>query len=101
MPRSILRFGACMVLGGSLFVAGLSAEEQPVGKAPAFGAADLMTLPARNWITNGGNIYNQRYSALDSNQSRQRQGRQGRLARRPERFRRRARVFAAGAGAFL
>ena len=54
-----------MVLGGILFVAaGLSAEEQPVGKAPAFGAADLVPLPARNWITNGGNIYNQRYSAL-------------------------------------
>ena len=76
MPRSILRFGAWMVLGGIPFVAaGLTGEEQPpVAKAPAFGAADLVRLPARNWITNGGNIYNQRYSTLSSDQSRQRQG---------------------------
>ena len=33
--------------------------------APAFNAAQLVELPASNWITNGGNTWNQRYSALD------------------------------------
>jgi glucose dehydrogenase len=31
---------------------------------PAFTAADLVRQPAQNWITNGGNVYNQRYSSL-------------------------------------
>src|SRR5690606_34065080 len=33
--------------------------------APAFSVDELMRLPAQNWITNGGNLYNQRYSSLD------------------------------------
>ena len=32
--------------------------------APAFSAKDLTALPTDRWITNGGNIYNQRYSPL-------------------------------------
>ena len=47
------------------FAYGASAAELADGKAPAFSAADLVGLPAGNWITNGGNIYNQRYSRLD------------------------------------
>ena len=37
----------------------------PDGVAPAFTAADLLAYPTENWITNGGNLYNQRYSPLD------------------------------------
>lgn len=33
--------------------------------APAFPAADLAAVPAENWITNGGNTTNNRYSSLD------------------------------------
>ncbi len=36
-----------------------------MARAPAFDASQLTSLPARNWITNGGNIFNQRYSVLD------------------------------------
>lgn len=32
--------------------------------APAFSAKQLTALPGDNWVTNGGNIYNQRYSPL-------------------------------------
>src|SRR5215831_7075496 len=32
--------------------------------APAFAAKQLTTLPTTNWITNGGTVYNQRYSPL-------------------------------------
>ena len=66
MPRSILRCAAWLVLGGIPFVAAGQTGEAPppVAKAPAFSAAELVRLPARNWVTNGGNIYNQRYSTL-------------------------------------
>lgn len=33
--------------------------------SPAFTAEQLQALPAQNWITNGGNAWNQRYSSLD------------------------------------
>jgi quinohemoprotein ethanol dehydrogenase len=33
--------------------------------APAFSAANLAAVPAENWITNGGNTTNNRYSSLD------------------------------------
>ena len=33
-------------------------------KSPAFTAQQLLALPESGWITNGGNIFNQRYSAL-------------------------------------
>jgi hypothetical protein len=33
--------------------------------APAFTAQELAALPTEQWITNGGSIYNQRYSPLD------------------------------------
>lgn len=35
------------------------------GEAPVFSAEQLTELPRENWITNGGNIYNQRFSPLD------------------------------------
>src|SRR5690606_3918244 len=63
MPVSISR-GAVSALGASLALAVASSVEAQLAAAPAFTAADLMKVPSRNWITNGGNIYNQRYSAL-------------------------------------
>jgi alcohol dehydrogenase (cytochrome c) len=33
--------------------------------APAFTAEQLTAWPTENWVTNGGNVYNQRYSPLD------------------------------------
>jgi quinohemoprotein ethanol dehydrogenase len=33
-------------------------------RAPAFSPAELVALPAEDWVTNGGNIFNQRYSSL-------------------------------------
>jgi alcohol dehydrogenase (cytochrome c) len=33
--------------------------------APAFSSDELTALPTDGWITNGGNVYNQRYSPLD------------------------------------
>ena len=40
-----------------------SAQRAPA-VAPAFSAKELTASPTENWITNGGNVYNQRYSPL-------------------------------------
>lgn len=37
---------------------------QDIVPAPAFTAGDLLAPPTANWITNGGNSYNQRHSPL-------------------------------------
>ena len=37
----------------------------PITAAPAFTAADLLAAPSANWVTPGGNLYNQRYSSLN------------------------------------
>ncbi len=69
MPHSRglnLKTAACVVallLATAPLVA--PAQESAVVRAPAFSADELTRLPAQNWITNGGNIFNQRYSTLD------------------------------------
>src|SRR5687768_6216240 len=40
------------------------AEPRRIAAAPAFNARLLTTHPTRDWITNGGNVFNQRYSPL-------------------------------------
>ncbi|MDX1562160.1 MAG: PQQ-binding-like beta-propeller repeat protein, partial [Gammaproteobacteria bacterium] len=58
--------GSCALLTGVLAAgAPLAVLSQEIVEAPAFGTDELRALPDRNWITNGGNLYNQRYSTLD------------------------------------
>lgn len=47
-------------------VANNQASTAPVqiNRAPAFTAKQLLELPKKNWITNGGTLFNQRYSPL-------------------------------------
>jgi len=40
-------------------------QAQETKSAPAFTGDELKSLPRDGWITNGGNVYNQRYSPLD------------------------------------
>ena len=42
-----------------------SAQISEINPAPAFSGERLVSLPTDGWITNGGNVYNQRYSPLD------------------------------------
>jgi alcohol dehydrogenase (cytochrome c) len=42
----------------------LPAAMSQAAEAPAYTAKDLTTLPTANWITNGGTVFNQRYSPL-------------------------------------
>jgi quinohemoprotein ethanol dehydrogenase len=48
----------------ALVAASVFAQQERIVRAPAFGAAELTALPRRDWLTNGGNVYNQRYSPL-------------------------------------
>ena len=41
------------------------AQSAEIRSAPAFTGDELKSLPRAGWITNGGNVYNQRYSPLD------------------------------------
>jgi len=54
------------VIGGSLVSLALGVAPLAISAqtAPAFSAADLAALPATNWLTNGGDLYNRRYSTL-------------------------------------
>ena len=40
------------------------AQDRAISPSPAFSAEKLVEPPTDGWITNGGNIYNQRYSPL-------------------------------------
>jgi quinohemoprotein ethanol dehydrogenase len=64
MLRTTLNRSGLAFVTGLIVAAGSAVLAEPISKAPAFGAAELVKLPGRNWITNGGNIYNQRYSTL-------------------------------------
>jgi quinohemoprotein ethanol dehydrogenase len=41
-----------------------AAAQRTSALAPAFSAKELTASPTDNWVTNGGNVYNQRYSPL-------------------------------------
>jgi quinohemoprotein ethanol dehydrogenase len=52
----------CLALAALVCAAG--AQAQPIARAPAFARGALVAPPSRDWATNGGNWYNQRYSPL-------------------------------------
>jgi alcohol dehydrogenase (cytochrome c) len=57
---------ALTVLAGLLLplIAVAAAPTRDITPAPAFTPLQLMAAPTDNWITNGGTLYNQRYSPL-------------------------------------
>jgi len=64
MLEPTLRRGGFVLVAILVAAAGSSAHSEPVTKVLAFSAAELVKAPAQSWITNGGNVYNQRYSTL-------------------------------------
>ena len=42
----------------------VGSAQHPPALSPPFSAKELTASPTENWITNGGNLYNQRYSPL-------------------------------------
>ena len=62
-----LRTALLLGLGASLAIsiAGAQQTSAPeIAAAPAFSADQLLAPPEENWITNGGSVFNQRYSPL-------------------------------------
>ncbi len=65
MTRTAVRrlgFVAATIAGATVLAATVNAQNLPL--APAFSAQQLTALPDNDWITNGGNLFNQRYSPL-------------------------------------
>lgn len=58
--RSMVNLVICVL---ALGIECARAQHAP-GVSPAFSAEQLVALPTSGWLTNGGNIYNQRYSPL-------------------------------------
>ena len=48
----------------ALILEAQQAEPRRIATAPAFNARQLTSHPTKDWITNGGNVFNQRYSPL-------------------------------------
>ena len=75
----------------------VSAEAETIEAAPAFSVDDLMAEPKESWITNGGTLFNQRYSPLDEIDTSNVVGAQGCLASAPARLGRGREVLGRGA----
>jgi quinohemoprotein ethanol dehydrogenase len=67
MYKKIARAGLVLSVLASL-APPMSVAQQgataPIEAAPAFTTQQLLAQPAKDWITNGGSLYNQRYSPL-------------------------------------
>ena len=67
MLRGILHAGLVVGMVAGLTVTAATAQQAAapaIVAAPAFSADQLLAPPSENWITNGGSVYNQRYSPL-------------------------------------
>jgi quinohemoprotein ethanol dehydrogenase len=66
MNKKIARVGLVGVLASLALPMAVAqqAATPAVDAAPAFTAQQLLAQPAKDWITNGGSLYNQRYSPL-------------------------------------
>ena len=63
--KSVLAL-ACAVSLGALVQGRLASAppQRSIEPAPAFAGADLTALPTTGWLTNGGDLFNRRYSPL-------------------------------------
>jgi quinohemoprotein ethanol dehydrogenase len=55
---------ACVLLATGVFGATAAFAQRVIAPSPAFSGRELIELPTHGWVTNGGNVYNQRYSPL-------------------------------------
>jgi alcohol dehydrogenase (cytochrome c) len=57
--------GVLLVACASSLTDAALAQERAIAPAPAFTPEQLLSPPAANWVTNGGTLFNHRYSTLD------------------------------------
>ena len=61
----VFALGVCAAMADAAAAdAAATAATPAIQPAPAFTAGELRALPAQDWVTNGGNVFNQRYSPL-------------------------------------
>src|SRR2546423_2987328 len=94
--RRLLELVGAAVVIAAIVVVGLAATSGGSSAAPAFSPKQLASTPGDDWITNGGSISNDRYSALDQINPSNVAQLKGIWARPPEVGRRRQ-VFGRGA----
>ncbi len=63
-PKPIGRLTYCAVVLYTTLAMGVARAQPSKGAAPAFDAKQLVASPSSGWWTNGGTVYNQRYSPL-------------------------------------
>ena len=65
-PKSALTFVAAGLAAGAVCAVALAQgpQAQSITPSPAFAGQDLTTFPTTGWLTNGGDVYNRRYSPL-------------------------------------
>jgi alcohol dehydrogenase (cytochrome c) len=63
--RRVLELVGAAVVIAAVVIVSLAATSGGGSMAPAFSAKQLASTPSDDWITNGGSISNDRYSALD------------------------------------
>jgi PQQ-dependent dehydrogenase (methanol/ethanol family) len=61
--RNLLGIGA-LCAAGTFVAAPAQGQNRDIARSPAFSAERLVEPPTDGWVTNGGNIFNQRYSPL-------------------------------------
>ncbi len=101
--RSVLAVGTALVIGFGAWGLAQAKQEKDaavtsaseIRSAPAFSKTELKEGTTEGWITNGGTLFNQRYSPLEQINRDNVEESQGRLARPSERFWRRAEIFRA------
>jgi alcohol dehydrogenase (cytochrome c) len=65
MVKAVRTAVALGLAANAAFVLGAAVSATGILPAPAFKPADLLAPPTEDWLTNGGSLYNQRYSPLD------------------------------------
>ena len=63
--RQLLELVGTALVIAAVVIVSLAATRGGSSTAPAFSAKELTSTPSDDWITNGGSISNDRYSALD------------------------------------
>jgi quinohemoprotein ethanol dehydrogenase len=66
VARASFVWAVAIAIAGSLSLRASAQPADAIKRAPAFAASALTTPPTTAWITNGGTLYNQRYSPLRS-----------------------------------
>jgi quinohemoprotein ethanol dehydrogenase len=64
MQGSIARQAFTVAAAALISMGAIAAERAAVRSAPAFTSQQLLATPNDGWVTNGGTLYNQRYSPL-------------------------------------